>query len=607
MNKKGFFFGLTFLMAFASNGQNFSYGWHDLQYGNPDYTASYASFNRIVDDTLYVLNEFYGDSVDADPTAAQEWIYDENTSVYSIIIFVSKYTLNGDYIASHKLVEDPNGIFSVSDFEVSGNGKIILAGTVYYSSPGIDFDPSLSTVGTYSLSGPGTFAGGVLFYETNGNYVGHIEYPFAGPWSVYTQGFYARGLAVDESDMLYVVGGFYGTNDFDFTGATDTKTSVGDMDIAITKIDLNSQSYVWTKALGSDDYDWGSWIEYQNGAVYIAGNFRGGSMDMDPGVGVSNETKPVNGYDYLFALKLDAAGNFLNSLAFGGTINDVTPYAFGVDEQGNIYITGEAEMNDVVDADPSASTEWIPTTNPYNNFILKYDAGFNLAWAQTFTSGNSLYLSSYAGLEVSESYLMLVLILDPGTVELVTSSSSETVLTSTNYESVLVGMNKNDGAVTDTIRYKTDTFYSYGEIRSIVADQNQNLYAVGKLEGFMDFNPFDGVTMNDTSYQTTAPSYDQNLFNLRLNWSGFAAAEEVEAGNQITVYPNPSSSRIFIQSKTSISQIRLFDVSGKEVYSLEGIGKTNPELDLSNLENGIYLIQLVDVNQETVTCKVIKR
>lgn len=70
----------------------------------------------------------------------------------------------------------------------------------------------------------------------------------------------------------------------------------------------------------------------------------------------------------------------------------------------------------------------------------------------------------------------------------------------------------------------------------------------------------------------------------------------------ISVYPNPSNGFINIQSSIQITSIQLIDFSGKLVYenqsNLKGI-------DLSNVENGMYLLQ-IHTDNGMVSKKIVK-
>ena len=70
---------------------------------------------------------------------------------------------------------------------------------------------------------------------------------------------------------------------------------------------------------------------------------------------------------------------------------------------------------------------------------------------------------------------------------------------------------------------------------------------------------------------------------------------------QITLYPNPTSNEINIQTDLDVSEIYVLDLQGKQLQKT-----TSKEVDLSKLTSGIYLIKVKLQNNETWTSKVIK-
>ncbi|ARV14421.1 T9SS type A sorting domain-containing protein [Polaribacter sp. SA4-12] len=72
----------------------------------------------------------------------------------------------------------------------------------------------------------------------------------------------------------------------------------------------------------------------------------------------------------------------------------------------------------------------------------------------------------------------------------------------------------------------------------------------------------------------------------------------------VTMYPNPTSSRLNISAKSTIKSAAIFNLLGKQVMSLE-INKTSESIDVSNLSSGIYLIKYT-VNNAVGTAKFIK-
>jgi hypothetical protein len=71
--------------------------------------------------------------------------------------------------------------------------------------------------------------------------------------------------------------------------------------------------------------------------------------------------------------------------------------------------------------------------------------------------------------------------------------------------------------------------------------------------------------------------------------------------NLVTIYPNPANNRIVINAGSFVSQpvnIDIYDAQGKVVYTEKTTLVSNHEINVSNLENGVYhLILSVDGNR----------
>jgi hypothetical protein len=57
------------------------------------------------------------------------------------------------------------------------------------------------------------------------------------------------------------------------------------------------------------------------------------------------------------------------------------------------------------------------------------------------------------------------------------------------------------------------------------------------------------------------------------------------------IYPNPSNGLISIASDFDFDKVRIFNIQGKELLTLQG-GSNGLNIDLSEFENGSYIIQL---------------
>jgi surface protein len=64
----------------------------------------------------------------------------------------------------------------------------------------------------------------------------------------------------------------------------------------------------------------------------------------------------------------------------------------------------------------------------------------------------------------------------------------------------------------------------------------------------------------------------------------------------ISIYPNPTNDKLFIQGLSSSSKVSIYNVLGKLVLS-QTISK---EIDVNNLQSGIYIIKITDEQKEIV-------
>jgi hypothetical protein len=88
---------------------------------------------------------------------------------------------------------------------------------------------------------------------------------------------------------------------------------------------------------------------------------------------------------------------------------------------------------------------------------------------------------------------------------------------------------------------------------------------------------------------------------LTLFFAFSAQAQEVKNNSKVTdpselgIYPNPvTQGKIYIISKNSLTkEIKIFDVVGKVVLNTS---ITNKELNVSNIQPGMYLIQIKEAD-----------
>ena len=77
-----------------------------------------------------------------------------------------------------------------------------------------------------------------------------------------------------------------------------------------------------------------------------------------------------------------------------------------------------------------------------------------------------------------------------------------------------------------------------------------------------------------------------------------------DLSQNINVYPNPVSNKLYIQKDVSVVAASLYNINGKKIKSWE---TQKNEYDLSFLKNGIYFIKIITENNLFCTKSIIKK
>jgi len=107
-------------------------------------------------------------------------------------------------------------------------------------------------------------------------------------------------------------------------------------------------------------------------------------------------------------------------------------------------------------------------------------------------------------------------------------------------------------------------------------------------------------------YTSQLIAYTPKVFNTYV-MNSFQGIEEVPLTQSVTVFPNPTSDFIQINSgKRTIERVRIYDVNGKLVYQEQNNDGASLFIYIGDLPVGIYSVELLSKNEKAIRQIIIK-
>jgi len=107
-------------------------------------------------------------------------------------------------------------------------------------------------------------------------------------------------------------------------------------------------------------------------------------------------------------------------------------------------------------------------------------------------------------------------------------------------------------------------------------------------------------------YNSTSDGYV--VTNFEIETDGVLGSDDIFS-NSFSVYPNPASEVVVIQSNEVFSdfEITLYDMNGRLLYSETNAANSNRlQLDVSELSSGMYLLR-INSEEKTTVKQLVKR
>lgn len=238
---------------------------------------------------------------------------------------------------------------------------------------------------------------------------------------------------------------------------------------------LQAQNSQMTLSFGGTGYDYASDVAIDNSEnIYLIGTFEG-SMDIDPGV--SSAILTSTGASDVFIVKLSSDGTLLWGKSFGG-VNSETGEALAIDENGNVYVSGN--FNGLADFDPSQEVVQLSGSN--NVFISKFNSNGDFLWSKGV--GGDSYDYVYSITTDADNNILVTGHFEGGG-DYDPGSEASYLYTSSGYAAFILKLSS-DG---DFIWAKAVGQSSLAEGYSIKADAQGNVYCLGRFSYYADFDP----------------------------------------------------------------------------------------------------------------------
>lgn len=109
-----------------------------------------------------------------------------------------------------------------------------------------------------------------------------------------------------------------------------------------------------------------------------------------------------------------------------------------------------------------------------------------------------------------------------------------------------------------------------------------------------------------TACWSSSTSVSQGNFSyVKISSGSSLGVKSVEIDGSITVYPNPVKDQVFVKSANDIVELNIFNLVGQKIYSQKNSAR-NPQVNVSGLAKGNYILQTIDKTGSSTSTKFIK-
>lgn len=436
---------------------------------------------------------------------------------------------------------------------------------------------------------------------------------------------YARDVIQHSDTGYYVTGsssgyGDYSANAFlmklDKLGNWEWTTYYGgnNADWAVRFVQNADKSFVfagYTNSYGNGGYD--IWIFKTDslGVLLWEKNYGGSDWDFarsiistnDGGYMVCGETYSYgNGNNDAFLLKLDVNGDSTWMKTYGGTEKDWAEKVIQTQDGRYVFI---------------GSTN-SPPAQLHNAWVLKTDANGNEVWQKLYGSSTEDFGNAIVESQLNGELLLV------GSTDSVTAVQRDIFFIKADSLGYQLCYSPYGGTDNETVhdlvqRHNNNVFmagqsYSYGFYGDFInyeSDlgcwwQGGPTYGTNEVE-----EPWSVKVTSDSGFVMVGDTKDgpgmSSVFIVKLdlgeiwgpaitNYFDVTEVEEILEENYFSIYPNPSAGtfQIVLPEDFNSGKLEIYGMDGR-LLLIKELGHSTPEFNLTQFENGIYLIRLTEL------------
>jgi Secretion system C-terminal sorting domain len=362
----------------------------------------------------------------------------------------------------------------------------------------------------------------------------------------------------------------------------------------VVRFDLNGNII---NAIQSSSIDFNDIHINSSGVLTLLGQF----ISSDPNVEIN---------DGLTVFRLSEDLSFINGGIFYSSpdsLGSLFSYSINSDDNGAAVIGGESlyfsvdSENTLKWAKKIPNFEQLPASDSYGgiNQIKRHSDGFLYFITNAFFSESDVVFQPTSALNDEENFQYYIAIckIDPSDGNLLNSKEvKQGFFDTTNLLSVSKFM------------IDSDQVYAAGSIRDFYGQYKLNYIHKSELDGLQCVENGRTTNLEDISQfisylalpsdtfdtvELTSNSISMIEVTIPINLEDQSCPNALGIGDsmltQFTLYPNPTSNLIFIESEFTVEKIKVYDQLGRLVSTIHQ--QSNNSFDVSNLSAGIYHLE----------------